>query len=245
MSKPSKFLSARCLSGVRTVLFLVIGSCCVSVAQAQFAVIDVASVTQLMSEVQTLEQQLATARADLAQAQAAYQSTVGGRGMEGLLSGTVRNYLPSDWNSLQTVLGTGGGYAALSADFNGALSRNAILTPQQVASLSPAVGQQLQADRQNVALLGAIAHQALSASSMRFASLQQLIDAIGRAGDQKASLDLHARIGAEMGMLQNEQTKLQTLYQSVQAQHWANELQGREQVVAAHGDFATRFQPTP
>jgi len=33
---------------------------------AQFAVIDVASLTQLVSEVQTLEQQLATARAALA-----------------------------------------------------------------------------------------------------------------------------------------------------------------------------------
>jgi type IV secretion system protein VirB5 len=198
-----------------------------------------------MSEVQTLEQQLATARADLAQAQSAYQSTVGGRGMERLLSGTVRNYLPGDWASLQSGLGTGGGYSALSADFNGALSRNAVLTPQQIATLSPAVGQQLQADRQTVALLEAISHQALSTTSMRFASLQQLIEAIAHASDQKASLDLHARIGAEVGMLQNEQTKLQTLYQSVQAQQWANELQARERVVAAHGDFATRFQPTP
>jgi len=245
MSNSARCLSERRISALLAILFLIIGSCCVSVAHAQFAVIDVASVTQLISEVQTLEQQLATARADLAQAQAAYQSTVGGRGMERLLSGTVRNYLPGDWGSLQSVLGTGGGYSALSLDFNGALTRNAILTPQQVASLSPAVGQQLQADRRTVALMEAVAHQALSASSARFASLQQLIDAIGRAGDQKASLDLHARIGAEMGMLQNEQTKLQTLYQSVQAQQWANELQAREQVVVAHGDFATRFQPTP
>ncbi len=245
MSNSTRCLFGSCAAGVRAVVFLVVGGCCVSVAQAQFAVIDVASVTQLISEVQTLEQQLATARADLAQAQSAYQSTVGGRGMERLLAGTVRNYLPTDWGSLQSVLGSGGSYSALSLDFNGALTRNAILTPQQVASLSPAVGQQLQADRQNVALLEAIAHQALSASSMRFASLQQLIDAISSAGDQKAALDLHARIGAETGMLQNEQTKLQTLYQSVQAQQWANELRGREQVVAAHGDFATRFQPTP
>ena len=68
------------------------------VAQAQFAVIDVASVAQLMSEVKTLEQQLATAQADLAQAQTAYRSTVGDRGMEQLLAGTVRNYLPPNWS---------------------------------------------------------------------------------------------------------------------------------------------------
>jgi type IV secretion system protein VirB5 len=225
------------------ILFYLLSVACFPVAQAQFAVIDIASVTQLMSEVQTLEQQLATAKADLAQAQSAYQSTVGGRGMERLLAGTVRNYLPTDWGSLQGVGSSG--YSALSADFNGALTKNAILTSTQLAGLSPAAGQQLQADRQTVALLEAISHQALGASSIRFASLQQLIDAIAHASDQKASLDLHARIGAEMSMLQNEQTKLQTLYQSVQAEQWADELQTRERAVAAHGDFATRFQPTP
>ena len=239
------FLSKISVSRRRAVLLLICHIACLPVAHAQFAVIDVASVTQLMSEVQTLQQELATARADLAQAQTSYQSTVGGRGMERLLSGTQRNYLPTDWSSLQSALRAPGGYSALSADIGGLLSKNAILTPQQLEGLSPAVGQQVQSDRQTVAMLEAISHQALAATSMRFASLQQLIDAITRAGDQKASLDLHARIGAELGMLQNEQTKLQTLYQSAQAERWANELQMRERVVAAHGDFAHRFRPIP
>jgi type IV secretion system protein VirB5 len=238
-------ISSICVSGRHAMLLLICYVALLPAAHAQFAVIDVASVAQLMSEVQTLQQELATARADLAQAQATYQSTVGGRGMERLLSGTQRNYLPTDWGSLQGALGTTGGYSALSADINGLLGKNAILTPQQLSGLSPAVGQQLQVDRQTVAMLEAISHQALATTSMRFASLQQLIDAISRAGDQKASLDLHARIGAEQGMLQNEQTKLQTLYQSAQAEQWANDLQMRERIVAAHGDFAHRFRPTP
>jgi hypothetical protein len=45
----------------------------IPMAQAQFAVIDVASLTQLMSQVRTLEQQVATARNQLTQAQAEYQ----------------------------------------------------------------------------------------------------------------------------------------------------------------------------
>ena len=49
---------------------------------AQFAVIDVASVTQLLSEVQTLEQQVQTAKSQLSQAQAEFQSMTGDRGME-------------------------------------------------------------------------------------------------------------------------------------------------------------------
>jgi type IV secretion system protein VirB5 len=216
------------------------------VAQAQFAVIDVASVAQLMSEVKTLEQQLATAQADLAQAQTAYRSTVGDRGMEHLLGGTVRNYLPPNWSGLQSAFqGTNSSYPALTSDLNTALTANAVLSTQQLAGLSPAANQQMQSSRQSVALLQAVSHQALATTSNRFASLQQLIDAIARAGDQKSALDLHTRIGAETGMLQNEQTKLQVLYQSAQAEQWANEQRTREQVVAGHGQFASRFQPTP
>jgi type IV secretion system protein VirB5 len=216
------------------------------VAQAQFAVIDVASVAQLMSEVKTLEQQLATAQADLAQAQTAYRSTVGDRGMEQLLAGTVRNYLPPNWSGLQSAFQSGNSsYPALSADLNAALTTNAVLSSQQLSSLSPAANQQMQSNRQSVALLQAVSHEALATTSNRFTSLQQLIDAIARAGDQKSALDLHARIGAETGMLQNEQTKLQMLYQSAQAGQWANEQRTLEQMVAGHGQFASRFQPTP
>jgi len=225
--------------------FLVLGGG-VPLAEAQFAVIDVASVTQLMSQLNTLEQQLATARAQLTQAQTLYQSTIGNRGMQQLLAGTNRNYLPPTWNAMQSALGASpGGYSALSSDLSSALSTNAVLSPQQLAYAPPAASSQIQSDRQAVALLQAVSHEALATTSSRFTSLQQLIDAIGHASDQKAALDLQARIGAETGMLQNEQTKLQVLYQSIQAQQWANEQRTREQIVAAHGQFSSRFQPQP
>ena len=220
----------------------------VPVAHAQFAVIDVASVTQLVSEVQTLQQQLSTAQAHLAQAQASYRSTVGGRGMEQLLAGTPRNYLPTSWSGVQGAFqgaGGSGSYPALSADLSAALSANAVLSTQRVASLPPAASQQLKAERQSVALLQALSHQALAATSNRFASLQQMIDAVGRAGDQKSALDLQARIGAEVLMLQNEQTKLQLLYQGALAQQWANEQSARERAVSGHGEFTSRFHPAP
>jgi hypothetical protein len=51
-------------------------------AQAQMAVIDVASITQLIQQAQTLTQQLEAARRQIAQAQALYQSTTGNRGMQ-------------------------------------------------------------------------------------------------------------------------------------------------------------------
>jgi len=46
-------------------------------------------------------------------------------------------------------------------------------------------------------------------------------------------------------MLQNEQSKLLTLFQLVQAEQHANLQQVRERAVAGHGQFATRFRPVP
>jgi len=218
-------------------------------AHAQFAVIDVAAVTQLVSEVQQLEQQLATARNQLLQAQAEFQAMTGNRGLQSLLSGTVRNYLPPDWTTvegaLQGVTGAAGAYPALTGDLTRAIAANAVLSPQQLAALPAATGQSLQAGRQSAALLQALTHEALLNSSDRFAALQQLIDAIGSTNDQKSVLELQARIAAEGGMLQNERTKLQDLYQGVQAEQWANAQRARELVVSGHGQFSSRFQPHP
>lgn len=213
------------------------------VAHAQFAVIDVASLTQLISEVQTLEQQVSTARNQLVQAQEEYQSITGSRGMGQLLAGTPRNYLPQDWTRLTAELYGAGGFPTLAADVQAALRADAVLSPQQLAALSPAGSAQLQAQRQPVALAQSLSHEALANSSGRFAALQQLIDAIGSASDQKSILELQARIAAETAMLQNEHTKLSVLFQALEAQQWANEQRSRELAVAGQGQFATRFQP--
>jgi type IV secretion system protein VirB5 len=169
----------------------------------------------------------------------------GDRGMQLLLSGQQRNYLPGDYGSLAAVSQGSTSYGALGTDLTAALRAVAVLSSSQLGGLSPAGSQQIAAQRQSIALLQAITRVALSNSSNRFAAIQQLIDAIGRAQDPKASLDLQARITAEQGMLQNEQTKLQVLYQSAVAQQWADQQRAREQVIVAHGSFAARFQPAP
>jgi type IV secretion system protein VirB5 len=219
------------------------------VADAQFAVIDVAAVNQLVSQLQQLEQQLAIARGQLTQAQMEFHSMTGSRGLQSLLGGTVRNYLPPDWTTVQGVLqGTGtaaGAYPALLADLKRAVNANSVLTAQQLTALPAAAGQSLQAGRQPSALLQSLTHEALANSSQRFAALQQLIDAIGTTRDQKSILELGARIAAEGSMLENERTKLDDLYESTQADQWANTQRTRELIVAGHGQFAGRFQPRP
>lgn len=218
----------------------------VPMAHVQYPVIDAAAVAQLVTQLRTLQEQLVTAREQLLRAQAQLDAMTGSRGMGALLSGTTRNYLPSTWAELQSVRqGMEGPHAALSRAVRHAVQANAVLSEQELAKLSGRERQLHGAARDAAALLEVLAGEALANTSSRFAAVQQLIEAIGAAGDQKAILELQARIAAEQGMLQNEQTKLEVLYRAAQAQEWARRQQLREAIVAGHGRFGERFQPRP
>jgi type IV secretion system protein VirB5 len=207
-------------------------------SQAQWAVVDVGAIAQLIQQAETLKQELQTAENQLSQAQQQYQSMTGTRGMQNLLSGTNRNYLPSNWSQLRATVSQGGGpYGPLSSGIQGQMTANAVLTPAQLALLSPAERAQVQSARQTAATLQTAANQAMTTTSARFASIQQLINTIGSAQDPKAIADLQARISGEQVMLQNEQTKLQLLFQAAQAQEWARQQQAREQAVASIGSL--------
>lgn len=227
-----------CLRLVCLVPFL--SFACAPAAHAQWAVIDVASIQQLVQEVATMRQALTTAQAQLAQAQSEYAAITGNSGMAQLLSGQNRNYLPADSAEFNAVLnGSGGAYASLGSSVQSLIAADAVLTPQQVASLSSAEQAQLQADRSSTALLQAMTQQALSTTSTRFTTLQQLIAAIPRATDAKASLDLEARISAEETMLQNDEIKMGVLYQLTRATQEANDERAREQAISDIGSFST------
>ncbi len=207
-------------------------------ARAAWPVIDVGAIVQLIMQIQTLKQQLDTAKNTLSQAEQEFESMSGARGMERLLNGTVRNYLPPDWAQFEAaVRQAGGAYQQLAAEVQAAINTNAVLTPQQVAALSPAEREQLEAARRATAMLQVTARQALATTSNRFASIQHLIDTIPAAQDQKAILDLQARISAEQGMLANEQTKLNVLFQAAQAEELARRQRTREQAIANVGSL--------
>jgi type IV secretion system protein VirB5 len=209
-------------------------------AAAQFAVIDAASLAQMGQQYATLQKQLTTALADLKLAQQAYAAVTGTRGMQQLLSGSQRNYLPTNWNDVQGVLqGKSTAYSGLSTSTQSILATNAVLNPQQVSGLSSTEQMHLNNARQTAALLQAVSRVALSTTSNRFASLQQLITAMSSATDPKAVMDLHTRIGAEQTMLANDASKLQVLYQAAQGQQWAQQQQRQEQAIADIGSPRT------
>jgi type IV secretion system protein VirB5 len=217
-----------------------------SAPRAQVAVIDFTAIGQIIQEVQTTQQVLANARNQLQQAQQALQTMTGSRGMQSLLGNVLRNYLPADWAQLSGALQSPGtSYPALTAAVGSLMSANAVLSPSALSALSPGDQQRIAAARVLAAVSQALSRSALSNASSRFADIQSLIGTIGSAKDQKAILELQARIGAEQGMLQNEQTKLQSLYQTIQAEGAAFREQQQEQVIAGHGQFTSRFQPTP
>lgn len=226
---------------VRTVLgvfavFALLGAA--SPVQAQWAVIDVGAIAQLIEQVATLREQLETARNQLNQARQQYEAMTGRRGMEQLLAGTVRNYLPPDWQTLERALnGFEGNYSALTAQLATMIEANAVLTPDQLARLSNQERQQLESARKSAALLQVTSRRALEASSERFASLQQLINAIPTAEDPKSVQDLQARISAEQAMLQNEHAKLMVLYHAAQAEELARRQRASELAIASIGSL--------
>ena len=199
--------------------------------QAQFAVIDVGAITQLILEVQQLQQALQIAQATLNQAQQAYAAITGARGMQNLLAGIIRNYLPTNWQQLLS------GAGALGADVAATIARNAILTPDLTASFSAGETAALKARRSAVALNEALARQELANVSARFDSIQLLINAIPTAADEKAILDLQARIQSEQGMLQNENSKLHVLYEAAQSQDQTARQRADEQAIQDIGNL--------
>jgi type IV secretion system protein VirB5 len=207
-------------------------------SQAQMAVIDVRAIAQMAEQLRVLQDQLATARGQLTQAQAQFAALTGSRGMERLLEGAARNYLPPDWEVFErTLRRVATSYAVLGAQVEAVIEGNAVLTPVQMAHLVPDQREQLDSARQAAALLQVTSRQALQVSSERFAALQSLIDAIPGATDTKATLDLQARIAVEQAMLQNEQTKLMVLYQTLEAEDRAREQRAREVAVVHIGSL--------
>jgi type IV secretion system protein VirB5 len=213
----------------------------VPVARAQIPVTDVGAIVQLIAQLEQLQQQLMVARDTLRQAEDAYESMTGQRGMERLLEGAVRNYLPEDWLELErAVRGASAAQSALAREINRILEQNAVLSEASLAAFAPADRGEIDAARRSAAMLQALSSQSLANTSEKFGSLDELIRAIGRADDPKAIAELQARIGAEQGMLQNEANKLFVLYQAAQAQELTRLQRERERAIAGVGRLRDR-----
>ncbi|MFM1990383.1 MAG: hypothetical protein RJA99_3340 [Pseudomonadota bacterium] len=211
-----------------------------SPARAGIPVIDVAALAQLMQQVTYWTQQIQHMVTQVNQLKATHDSMTGDRGLQTLLPVAIaaRNYLPEE---IGPVLDAGAGIGAAYGEASGLVTMlvqaNAKLAPDALAELTPDQRAVIEDARRAAAALQGLSRTAYGRTSQRFAQLQQLIAAIGTAGDQKAMLELSARIQSEQTMLQNEQAKLTTLYQAAQAQALVRVQQIRELTVQGAGTF--------
>ncbi len=218
----------------------------VGTAQAQFAVVDVGAILQLKEQITYWQQQITAMQEELSQLQATHAALTGPRGLENLLPISIdaRNYLPTSWTEIEQLLaGQSARYGALAQALAASLQSVALLSPEELAMRSPLELEVLEGGRKHAAWLAATTRGAYAEASARFASLQQLIAAVGQVADAKAVADLQARIGAEQSMLANEQAKIELLAQMAQAEAALQAQRQREAVIASHGQFAARFQP--
>lgn len=221
-------------------LLVLISAALVQPCMAQIPVTDLGAIAQLITQVANMENQLVTMRNQLVQAESTLKSMTGSRGMEQLLGGQNRNYLPTDWNSLASVISNSStAYSALAANLQSIVSGNSVMSTAQISQLGPNERMALSDARNSAATSGAVSRSALADTSSRFNDLQQLISAIGTTTDQKAILELQARINAEQTMISNDQSKLQALYKTTEADEELRKQRVRERAIADVGSFAT------
>ena len=223
-----------CVRGVLALCAVLLGP----QAHAQWAVIDVGAIAQLIEQVATLRDQLETARDQLQQSREALDSMRGGRGMDRLLSGVERNYLPADWAEWErTVLRSTSRYRRLSDELERIMRGNEVLTQERMSRWSSDQRERFIEARRSAAALQMMSRRALESTSERFDAIEELVRAIGRASDQKAILDLNARIAAEQAMLENDQTKLSVLFEAMRAEEVARKQRLNEMAIESIGSF--------
>jgi Skp family chaperone for outer membrane proteins len=211
-------------------------------ANAGIPVIDRTAVANLIQQVAYWQQQLTGMASQLSQLQQTHAAMTGGRGMQNLVPMTPqqRNYLPSSYAELMsTVNGNSVTYSGLSTQIQTAIVANSVLTDAQIGGLNPEMRLLVDDGRRSAAMAQAVARAAYQNTSQRFAALQQLIAMVGAAADLKAIEDLQGRVGAEQVMLTNEQTKLQLLYQMMQADQQARQQRARERSILDIGSVET------
>ena len=223
---------------VAGVLLGVIGLGATAPANAGMPVIDVANLAQAIQQVLSWAQQLEGMEQQYTQLQSTYSSLTGPRGMQSVLPVPLanRNYLPANYAQLASVMnGTSTTYPALSAQVQGSIQANAILSTQGVNRFSPQAQTYLRQQRQAAATLSMLSQQSQANASNNFNNLQSLIGALGATADTKASADLSGRIQSEQVMTQTNQIKTDALYQNVQAQQLQNAQLAREAAVKQQG----------
>ncbi len=135
-------------------------------------------------------------------------------------------------NSMTGSRGFGSGFPAGTYDTQLKVNPGDILNQYEIQnsgawSLEDAPASIYDQDNENAASYLQRSQDSLNQAKSRFSDLQGLIGAIDSAPDQKAILDLQARIAGEQALLENERIKLAAIKAEAEARR---EMQEREAV---------------
>lgn len=194
---------------------------------------DAANFAQQMIE---MANQLNTLKSQLEQQIKQYESMIGDRGMGQILDGQVRNYLPDDWDTVMNLLNSSNGYDSLSSNIQSYINENKIISDTEMQDMPETTRILLEKKRKLYAINKSMSVEVYNKASERVALLQQLTDKIGSSTDQKAILDLQARIESEQTQLANEAAKLQALSQQLINEDRNFNLQAQEYLMNSGGN---------
>ncbi|TQK03408.1 type IV secretion system protein [Herbaspirillum sp. SJZ107] len=193
-------------------------------AQAQMVVTDPTALAEAVKQVRAWEQQYAQMRVQI-------DSMTGNRGMAALLPASTR-VLPADWTQSMTQL------SALAQEIR---SAQAVLTPAQAASLSPAL-QSFLSQSQNISAANqAMAQAAYNDATVREQRLRTLTGALATTNDPKAAYDLSNAIAIEHAALVKDQNQLAAAGNGATAQTEAERLMVNQMraTSSGQGNFPT------
>ncbi len=186
-------------------------------------VLDIANLTNAISQYQQMVQQLTQLQNQLAQAKQQYESMTGGRGMGNLAR--TDSYIPKNWQETLGLMGDGGALGGLADQIRQQASQ---LDKDFFVDVDGVVKQGLEAGM-NRAISGQAANaQVYDSSQDRMARLSSLANQIDGASDMKAISDLQARAAIENNMLMNELIKLQSMNAMMEQQRRVAAEQSRQ-----------------
>lgn len=219
------------MKAIRTLLVLVALAAGWTPAQAQIPVTDVVSITtDVMNQVETIAQwveQIAQMKAQYDQMQKEYEAMNGKRNLgEVLWDQAYREYLEEDWQDVYDKVRSGD-YDGLSSRAKTVYNQSryydncAHLEFEDAKAVCRARAYKAAQDK-------AYAVDAFVKAKGRLTQIEGLMKQINQTSDPKAIAEISARIGAEIGAIANEETKLRLFKMVSDSEDKINQQQTRE-----------------
>lgn len=204
-------------------------------AHAGIPVIDAANLAQAVQQVIAWGQQYQQMVQSLQNQVAAIQNLQGNFGMQALSQAglqTAQSMLPQSIQDLMSSINNPSGqYGALQSSIQTFMKQNNILDPNATFGAGTAAAQQMQGVQEQNATNLAAAQAAYENITAGMANIQSLINQVAASPSAKQTMNLQARIQAQIALIANSTNQLKALQLTQQAQQATQAEQARERFI--------------